>query len=233
MKKLRTFKYLFGGIGLALLVGAIAWWFNTRNFIARAAKASGTVVELVEVRDSDGGSSTYKPVVNFTATNGTTISFASSYSSRPPAYSVGETVEVLYAPDDPNDARIDGFGSLWLGPVILGGIGMVFSAIGGGLWIAAGIGERRRNWLMAYGTAVQTDFQGVERNTSLKINGRSPWCIVSQWQNPETSKLLVFKSENLWFDPTRYVGGKQLTVLLDPQNLKRYHMDVSFLPELA
>jgi len=85
---------------------------------------------------------------------------------------------------------------------------------------------------MAYGNAIQTDFQGVERNTSLKINGKNPWRITSQWLDPASNKLRVFHSENLWFDPTRFTTAKTVTVLLDPKNPKRYHMDVSFLPEL-
>jgi hypothetical protein len=65
------------------------------------------------------------------------------------------------------------------------------------------------------------------------LNGRSPWRIVAQWQNPESGQLHVFNSENLWFDPTRYVTTKQLKVLLDPKDATRYHIDVSFLPQLA
>ena len=233
MKKPGLFKILFGGIGIALLVGAAALVLNTRNFIANAARTTGTVVELREVRDSDDGSITYKPVVNFTAPDGISVTFESSFSSRPAAYSVGESVEVLFAPGEPSKARIDGFGSLWLGPLIMSILGLAFTAVGGGVWIAGRIGERRRQWLMAHGTSVQTEFQSIERNTSLKVNGRHPWRILSQWQNPATSKLHVFKSDNLWFDPASFVKSKQITVLVDPNDAKRYHMDVSFLPQVA
>ena len=85
---------------------------------------------------------------------------------------------------------------------------------------------------MAYGNAIQTDFQGVERNTSLEVNGKNPWRVTSQWLDPASNKLRVFHSENLWFDPTQFVKAKTVTVLLDPKNPKRYYMDVSFLPEL-
>jgi hypothetical protein len=50
--------------------------------------------------------------------------------------------------------------------------------------------------------------------------------------DPTSNKVRVFHSENLYFDPTQYVNRKQVTVLLDPENPKRYHMDVSFLPQL-
>ena len=232
MKKPGFLSIVFGVIGLGLLAGAAALALNTRGFIATAKQTEGLVTELIEKRDSDG-SVTYKPVVAFMADNGVLVNFTSSFSSNPPSYHVGEKVEVLYAPDDPNDARIRGFGSLWLAPVILGGIGTVFAAIGFGILIVSRLNKRKREWLMAYGTEILAEFQSVERNTSLKVNGRSPWRIIAQWQNPETGQLHVFNSENLWFDPSNYIQTKQLKVLLDPKNAKRYHVDISFLPQLA
>ena len=233
MKKPGFLSVLFAVIGLGLLAGAIAVTLNTHAFIATAKHAPGTVTELVPKRDKDDGSTTYTPVVMFEADSGASVSFSSSFSSNPPSYAVGEKVDVLYAPGDPNQARINGFGSLWFGSLILGGLGAVFSAIGFGILIASRLGKRRRDWLMAYGTEIQADFQSVERNTSLKVNGKNPWRIVAQWQNPEDGRVHVFNSENLWFDPTTFVKTKQLKVLLDPKNSKRYHVDISFLPQLA
>jgi hypothetical protein len=230
MKTLRLISWLFPLIGGLLLVGALLLWNNTRQFVASAYTAQGKVVELIEKRDSDGV--TYSPVVRFTAPDGREVTYTESFSGNPAPYDPGDGVEVLYSREQPGKARIKGFMSLWLGPVILGGMGAVFTAIGGGILVAQRTGKRRKDYLMAYGTAIQTDFQGVERNTSLEVNGRNPWRITSQYLDPVTRKLRVFHSENLWFDPEKYVTSKQLTVLLDPKNPKRYHMDVSFLPEL-
>ena len=232
MKKLRVLIYIFLGIGGLMLLGALLLWNNTRRFIANADTAQGKVVELIEVRDTDDGSISYKPVVTYEAANGRSITFTASFSSKPAPYDVGESVEVLYAPHDPHDARIKGFSSLWLGPTILGGLGMVFAGVGGGMLLARRGGERKKRYLMAYGNAIQTELQGVDRNTSLEVNGKNPWRITSQWLDPASNKLRVFHSENLWFDPTQFVKAKTLTVLLDPKDPKRYHMDVSFLPEL-
>jgi hypothetical protein len=171
-------------------------------------------------------------VVRFVAPSGAEIEFQTSYSQSPAPYDVGERVEVLFRPDHPHDARISGFGSLWALPTIFGGMGLVFAGIGGGILLSGVLGKRKKNYLMAYGNAIETDFQGVELNGSLEVNGRNPWRIVSQWLDPASNKLRVFHSENLWFDPTKFVTRKQVTVLLDPRNPKRYHMDISFLPEL-
>jgi hypothetical protein len=230
MKTVRIISWVFSIVGVLLLAGALLLWNNSRQFVAGAHKAQGTVVELIESRDSDG--STYKPVVRFTTVDGREITYTESFSGNPPPYDVGDTVEVLFTPDNSHKARIRGFMSLWLGPAILSGMGIIFAAIGGGFFFATASGRRKKNYLMAYGNAIQTDLQGVELNTSLEINGRNPWRISSQWLDPVTSKMRVFHSENLWFDPTRFVTARQVTVLLDPKNPKRYHMDVSFLPEM-
>jgi hypothetical protein len=232
MKKLRVLIYIFLLIGVLMLLGSLLSWNNTRRFIANANTTQGRVIELIEVHDEDDGSITYKPVVTYVAANGRSITFTASFSSKPAPYDVGETVEVLYAPDNPREARIRGFGSLWLGPTILGGLGVVFTGVGGGMLLARRSGERKKIYLMAYGNAIQTDFQGVERNASLEVNGKNPWRVTSQWLDPASNKLRVFHSENLWFDPTRFVKAKTVTVLLDPKDPKRYHMDVSFLPEM-
>jgi uncharacterized protein DUF3592 len=232
MKKFRKFAFAFLGVGALFLIIALLLWKQTRGFLAHARQTTGTVVELREVRDSDGGSSTWKPVVNFVADDGRDITFAASFSSKPAPYDVGERVDVLYLPDDPLQARIKGFSSLWLGSSILGGMGLAFGGIGAGILLGTRAGEKKKHYLMAYGNAIETELQGVDRNTGIEVNGKHPWRISSQWLDPVSNTMRIFHSENLWFDPTKFVTNKRVTVLLDPNNPKRYHMDISFLPEL-
>jgi hypothetical protein len=207
------------------------FWNKTRSFLARAHQASGTVVELIETRDNEG-SSMWKPVVAFTDDNGHKTRFTDSVSSRPAAYDVGEAVTVLYLPGKAGEAHIKGFSSLWLGATILGGLGVIFTGIGAGIVFATRAGEKKKHYLMAYGNAIETEVQGVDRNTGVEINGQNPWRISSQWLDPKTNMVRIFHSENLWFDPSGFMKRKKVTVLLDPNNPKRYHMDISFLPDV-
>ena len=57
--------------------------------------------------------------------------------------------------------------------------------------------------------------------------------IVSQWQNPATSKLHIFESDNIWFDPTDFIKTDKIKVWIDRKNPKKYMVDLSFLPEVA
>ena len=218
-------------VGCVLLFVGLLLWKNTRSFVARAQPTEGVVIEMLESRDSDGDIM-YRPLVRFTTPDGREVTVTGN-ASRPAGFSTGETVTVLRDPHDPHDSRLGDFKSLWLGPIILSGIGALFAAIAGGIFFAGRLGNQKKQYLLAYGNAIQTDVQGVERNTSLEVNGRNPWRITSQWLDPAANKLRVFHSENLWYDPQKFLNVKEVTVLLDPKNPKRYYMDISFLPEQA
>jgi hypothetical protein len=231
MKGVRILKVLFLLIGLATLCGAAALLLHTRQFIAGAVSAPGVVTELVP-HDS-GSSTTWAPVVRYNAANGEPAQFTSSTSSSPPAFRVGEAVAVLYRPDDPGTAKIDSFFSLWGGALILGILGAVFAAVGGAMFLVDPLARRGDERLRRSGRPVLADYEGVRLNTMLKLNGRSPYRVLAQWRNPETAKVHVFESHNIWYDPTRYIDRSQLTVYLDRRSPRRYYVDLSFLPEAA
>lgn len=233
MKSIAIIKYVFLLVGLAMLAGSVLLYQHTRSFLAHAARADGVVLDLVRSHSSSNSSDTWAPLVRFTPANGEPVEFTSSTSSNPPAYSKGEPVGVLYDPAQPQRAKIDGFFSLWGGLLILGVLGTIFGAIGGGILLYGRLARRREEQLLVNGQPVQADFQSVELNTSLTVNGRHPWRILAQWQDPATALVHVFHSQNLWYDPTRYVDRKQITVFIDGSNPKKYFVDLSFLPKAA
>jgi hypothetical protein len=124
-----------------LVIGLILAGMSV-SLLANAERARGTVVAL-EWRDDDNNGVSRKarvndkpaayPVVEFTSADGTPRTFRSSTGSNPPSYEKGERVEVLYRADSPEDAQINGFASLWLLPLVFGGIGLVIAGIGTGV----------------------------------------------------------------------------------------------------
>jgi len=231
MNAIKIVKWVFSISGAGMLIGAFFAYSSTRDFLVDATTAQGKVIYLERSRSSD--STTYRPVVEFRAEDGRRIEFTSSMGSNPPSYSRGEAVEVLYLRDQPERAKINGFFSLWGLPIILGSMGAIFFLVGFGIfWV----GHRRAatiQHLKNYGMPILATFQSVERNGSLRVNGRSPYQILAQWTNPMTNELHVFKSDNLWFDPSTHIDREQISILIDDKNPKKYYMDVSFLPRLA
>jgi len=78
----------------------------------------GTVVRLSERSDPEGGCCTYVPVVDFQVSD-QVYTFEGDNASYPPAYKVGEQVDVRYDPTNPNTAQIDSLFERWAFPVII------------------------------------------------------------------------------------------------------------------
>lgn len=122
-------------LGLGLCAGAGYLFVDTRQLIATAETAPGAVVAF-DRRSSKGGSSDY-PVIEFATASGEVRRFTTSGAGD---YAMGEAVEVLYAVDDPANARVNAFVELWLGSLALGGFGLLCLGVG----IATLVYERSR-----------------------------------------------------------------------------------------
>jgi len=215
-------SYLFLLIGIGLLAGAGYVYSRTSDFVANASKAQGTVVAL-----RSGA-----PEVKFRAHDGREIQFTSSVSSKPPRYSVDETVEVLYRKERPDDAEINAWLTLWLGVIVLGGLGSGFSLVGAAL--VFGWGRKKADpGIKLTGMSIQTDVQGVERDANYREGGRHPFFVVTQWKNPSTGEIHLFHSDPIWYDPTAHMKTGRITVYIERGNPEKYFMDLSFLPKLA
>ncbi len=236
MKLLKIMGTIFVVVGILLLVGGFLSYRNTRRFMAHSTVARGEVMNLVlqatsdsDVPSSDAG--TYHPVIRFETENREAIEFMSNTGSNPPSHRKGDTVTVRYDPNDPYRARVDSFVSLWLLALIPGSLGLVFIAAGG---IMVGITTRYAGMLKqleVLGSDITTEFQSVSLDTSVAVNHRNPYRIYSQWHDPAQNKVFTFKSKAIWFNPEKYIQSKEIRVRIDPNNPRRYVMDVSFLPD--
>ena len=110
---------IFGNLFLAAfcLWGVYAaytgWQLQTKG-----ETTTGTVVRMEESSSADSGCCVYSPVVEFDV-NGQDYSFEGDNASDPPAYKVGEVVDVRYDPLDPNTAQIDSFFERWIFPILI------------------------------------------------------------------------------------------------------------------
>lgn len=125
---------------IMLTIASIATVSNVRT-LSREQSTPGRVVDLT-VRpswDSERRTSTdyYYPVVEFYLPGEVRQTVQLSEGSWPPAYQVGDSVTVLYDPEQPLDARIDSVSStvlMWILPGITGVIGAIFLAVGLSVW---------------------------------------------------------------------------------------------------
>lgn len=226
---LRLLTWIFGAVGVGLLIGAgIAATF-TIQFRARSIPARGTIV------DEDGGwrrggGRSYAPVFEYTDADGQRHRARATVSSNPPAYDVGDAVTVRYDPRHPADARLDSFLENWFVATLLGGLGLVFAGVAAGFVVTGVVGRRRRAWLEQHGLRVDAKVIGVAIDTRFQVNNRNPWRIQAQWLDPRRNTLHLLQSEAIWFDPSDLLPAT-VGVWIDPDNPKRYWMDTGFLPQ--
>jgi hypothetical protein len=224
---------VFAVVGVGLLIGDYFAYSNTRDFITKAKPAMGVVEKMVyHNSSSSSGSGTYHPQVRFRDGQGQEILFEDSIGSNPASYRVGESVEVLYEVSNPQHAHVNSFVILWFEVLLFSTLGGVFTLVGIGILSVPLFSRRKKEWLRQRGEPVLTEFQKVILDSSVKVGGNSPYRILSQWKNPRTDAMHVFNSEAIWYDPTQYVTQKEISVLIDPNNPKKYLMDISFLPKM-
>jgi len=119
----------FALLGIVLLAGGLAWWQSARSFVQSAEHTEGTVIEIVEKRDRDGGI-TFSPIVEFTDHQEQPRKYYSTTSSNPSFYSVGDKVKILYDRDRPDSAKINHWFDVYFGPLLLFVLGGGFFIIG-------------------------------------------------------------------------------------------------------
>lgn len=236
-KKIKIIAGIAATVGIVLIVIAAVLFINAKNFQAKAVAVEGLVTELREMSNTTNQPGqirafTYAPVIKYTTKEGQEFTYCSNNSSNPPAYAVGEKVQIYYDPSNPADAAMAGISGM-LGSIICGGIGIVFLLFGGVFyWLnSKGDGDKA---LMQNGKKILADITEVALNSSFEMNGKSPFRIHCQWLNKTDNTVYEFKSKNLWFDPSQYMNNRnQIDVYIDFNNPKKYFMDISFLPKNA
>lgn len=218
---------IFLFIGICMLISAIIAYVNNVSFIETAEKTNGVVTELILRK------SAYYPVIQFRTTTNEVINFNSPVGSLPPSYRVGEEVTVFYDPANPYSATLNGFWSKWTVSIILSFLGVIFSFLGSIFLGGAVIAMRRKKWLLKNGIKISTEYQQVGVNRRLNVNGNHPFIIISQYVHPEKNTLYTFESDNIWYNPEKFITNKTIDVLVDPNNYKKYYVDISFLPKAA
>jgi hypothetical protein len=123
----------FALIGCGLLAGAFYSYRSTEAFLATAVPATGTVIGYERHTDSEGEIS-YFPVITFTPEDGDEIEFTASTGGGGRPYKIGAPIALRYDPALPFNAAIDTPSDLWVGPIVLGFLGLIFTVVGSGLF---------------------------------------------------------------------------------------------------
>ena len=120
------FQYVWLGfflIPFLVGIGGIVWGTYASSFSMLALRAEGNVAANQLVIGSGDTASAYYPEVEFVTRDGRSHRFTGSSGADPPSFQVGERVTVAYKEGDRDNATIDSFSQLFLGPLLLCGLG--------------------------------------------------------------------------------------------------------------
>ena len=119
--------------------------------------------------------------------------------------------------------------------------------VGGGIGVSIGLivmlATIKRalnvNWLKKNGTRITATVSKIDtrrgtRQVPYYSNGRTQYrtewytyyVIIARWANPNTGRTHTFHSDNLSLYPKKYFPGCGIHVLIDPQKLDRYLVEV-------
>jgi hypothetical protein len=242
---------VFGGLGLAALLGGLLWGWNRIPLFQSGARTTGVVVGQEETvsarakvgRHLSGSQETirYSPIVEFSDNNAETQRFvASTGGEGKPIIATGTEVEVIYDPADPSKAQIGSFEQFWLGPVVVAVCGLIFLLMGvGGFFLMGGSDRRleeqaammrRERLIFASGAPV---FEGSIVRTEERPPGSGRYVFVCKGARPGAVVAEEFVSDFLPFDPGQRYRGRKVTIHIDPTEPDLYFVDINtLLPEI-
>ncbi len=126
---MKIFSLIFGGLGALLLLIAGLLYLVEASFLGRAELTTGTVTKLERTLSAGEGYS-YCPVFTFTSRDGRAVSYQGNVCADPPAYKVGDRVELFYDPGNVKHVQMNNFWSKYVGVFVLGVIGAPFTLLG-------------------------------------------------------------------------------------------------------
>lgn len=126
---------IFMTVGIIQAVVAAYLVFSHSRFERHAMAIKGTVVDYQSYvsTGSDGSTTMYTPVFEYRL-NGKAYTHVDNSSSSFREFEVGEVVDILVDPENPEDVLVDSFMEKWFVPTLLGFMGIVFAGIGYGLY---------------------------------------------------------------------------------------------------
>ena len=210
---------IFVAIG-SIMAGTV---LNYKNKV----DTTGTIAEILTYTDSDENKE-HEVYVSYTVNGQEYKSRLNSYSS---SFYEGKKIEIYYDRDNPNKIGVK---SLDLLVLILPGIGMIFLIIGATGIIVKIRKKNEEKQLRENGEKIYASYVETAINTSYTVNGKNPYNIICEWNNPSDNKNYIFKSKNIWINPENFIeekNMKQFPVYINKDNMKKYVIDIDSLTE--
>ncbi len=211
---------IFIAVGLIMLLIGIWLGIRTFQFGQTAEEVTAMITRVERHRDSDGDVHHDVYVDYYFQGQAYEDVRLSEYSS---GMHEGKEILLLCDPENPWDARSKSM--RYMLPLIMGMMGAVFILIPAIPIVNEIRRKKQREEIMAAGCILQGKVESVERNISLKVNGRSPYVIYCSYQDAFSGVIYHFKSDNLWTNPRPVYGpGSEIEIYVKEQDYSQYYV---------
>lgn len=224
MKDKTIEKLVFGiffGIGIAVMCIGIGIMANSIRVSGKAVATTATISSIETYRDSDN-EIRHNVFISYDAEGQRFENVTlGEYSS---GMYEGKTIEIKYVPGNPGKPYSNGI--LWLAPVIVIALGLIFGTVGGiGLGVQLGK-DRKKYTLLNSGKCLHATVESISLNTGYSVNGRHPFVIFCSYRDEYENTVYRFKSGHVWDDPQYTMPvGSLIDVYVNPQDYSKYYVD--------
>ena len=217
---------IFASIGMIFILIGLVIGINVLNYDNKE-NTIGTITNISSYREHYGDGN-YEVYVTYNVDGKKYESKLNGYSS---SFYEGKEIEIYYDKDNPSKIGVKSLDLLFL---IFPGIGLIFFIIGGTGIIIKIKRIKLEKRLKENGEVIYANYVETIINTSYRVNGKHPYNIICEWNNPEDNKKYIFKSNNIWLNPKSIIKErniKNFPVYIDNENKKKYVIDIDSLTE--
>ena len=111
---------------------------------------------------------------------------------------------------------------------IFGGLGLIFFILGMILLINGLKRSKAIKQLLEEGKQITATITDIERNQSVRVNGRHPYIVYCEYEDAYSGKIHVFRSDNVMDNPGDVIG-QSIPVMVDRDNWDLYYVDTNSL----
>lgn len=231
---MKLFKLIFFITSLFPLSLCIFMTTQSITLVKDGTTTAGILLSYSEVeireKDSSRRSTGYKPnIVYIVDDERFILDTKITYSER--KYPTGHHFEILYKETDPSSATLSSFSELWIIPIFSFIMFFIFFSIPMVMTIIPFMRKRKIAYLKRNGKKLKATIGSIKINPTEWENDNFPFQIHAHYTPKGRKRAKVYKSDNIWFDPTSHIDGDEITVYVDSNNPKNYWVDTSFLPD--
>ena len=218
---------VFFSLGLFIfIVGTIAciYAFDYSDKI----ETMGTITEIRSY--GSGDSKKYLVYVSYEVDGIEHESKLNGYSFN---FREGQKIKIYYDKNDPSSIGSKSLNFLFL---MFPGMGLIFGIIGGWGLIYLHKKKNADKKLINTGRKIYASYKETIVNHSCTYNGKHPFILVCEWQDPVDGTTHLFKSKDIWFNPKSKLSNREdvyIPVYIDDDNKSNYVVDIESLFDTA